>query len=156
VVGDQFLSIRGDYGASFDGDILLRNCHICAYPAYSSARGERESSSPLDEAFIIAPSDATKKEECELYYNWDFGYELFLPKNITLENFTHGAKKGLYIYTDLCNEKFVNPYKHHHRLTKKISLIGMDDIPRIAKGDECTELFSIPLIIEEKNSGLSC
>ena len=46
----------------------------------------------------------------DFYYNWDFGYDLFLPTEITVDNFTTGADK-LTLYSDseaVVNERMEN------------------------------------------------
>ena len=86
--------------------------------------------------------------EPSLYYNWDFGYELYLPKSITLDNFTCGNKGDFFIYPGVKNEAIVNNYKHHHHNTEKIVYKNMSFTPFITNSEESTVLKSIPVVNE--------
>jgi hypothetical protein len=145
LTGSAYLNIRGDYGGSFEGDIVLKNCHHCAFGGYNTNKGQEKNENHMKEAYIIAPGGSTSYE---LFYNWDFGYDLFLPTEITVENFTTDADGELYLYTNQANEKFKNDYKHTHAITKSITYSAMDNIPKTVKDDSCTELLSIPVTVK--------
>ena len=64
-----FLNLRMDYGSTFEGDIILKNCKL-----------------------IRTSQDATNS--CSLIYThnnaqWDFGYKCYLGKKIVIENFIY-------------------------------------------------------------------
>ena len=80
----------------------------------------------------------------ELYYNWDFGYDLFLPTEITVDNFTTGADK-LTLYSNIEDVHFDNPYKHSHRLTERITVKNMGDLT-IAENMDCKIINSIRIV----------
>lgn len=146
LTGYQFLSIRGDYGASFEGDIVIKNCRHEAYLPYNSTReDEARTDDHTISAFLVVPGIFG---ETSLYYNWDFGYELYLPKVITLDGFSCGNKGTFFIYPAIKNDKFVNNYKHHHHITEKIVYKNMSFIPSTTQDEESTLLQGIPLIGE--------
>ena len=145
LTGYTFLAIRGDYGASFNGDIVIKNCRHEAIMAYNSTRPkEPMTDEHTHSAFLISPGIFG---EPSLYYNWDFGYELHLPTKITLDGFTAGNTGNFYIYSGVKNECFVNNYKHHHHITEKIVCKNMSFTPYHTNSDESTVLQSIPLEI---------
>lgn len=146
LTGYEFLAIRGDYGSSFEGDIVIKNCRHEALMHYNTTR----QSVPTEEvhtpvAYLLAPGIFASTE---LYYNWDFGYELYLPKEITLDGFTCGTNGSLYIYPGIKDVAFVNEYKHHHHVTEKIVYKNMTFTPEQTDGKESTVLKSIPIVIE--------
>lgn len=146
LVGGHFCAIRGDYGGSFEGDITLKNCRLEGKRPYNTTREPSpDADKPMPEALLIAPGGSANHE---LFYNWDFGYELYLPKTITVDNFTHGAAGELYIYPELGNVRFVNNYRHHHHVTEKIVYRNMTVIPKSTKGEDSTVLQQIPVVIE--------
>ena len=146
LVGDHFLAIRGDYGGSFEGDVTVKNCTLAGRRAYNSTREPVPNEmQPIPEAYLFAPGGSSNHE---LFYNWDFGYELYLPKTVTVDNFTHGATGNLYIYPELGDTRFVNNYKHHHHVTEKIIYKNMSTLPITTKGENSTVLQAIPVIVE--------
>ena len=144
LAGNQYLSIRGDYGSSFEGDIVLKNCKHLAEVEYNSTIGGVHTDAHVERSYIIAPGIGPGN--AELYYNWDFGYDLFLPIEITIDNFTSAADKCT-LYTDVNDIHFDNPYKHSHALTKKITLKNMDNLV-IAENADCKIVNSIPVVKE--------
>ena len=147
LVGYSMMSIRGDYGGSFEGDIVLKNCRLAARRGYNTSIGQKESEETFNECVIIDPG---KGGNMELFYNWDFGYELFHPINITVENFTHGSCGELYLFEDQVDEKYKNNHKHCHRPPKSITFIGMEKVPKITKSEECTVLRSVPVTVKHR------
>ena len=144
LVSGHFFSIRGDYGGSFEGDVVLKNCTLVGARSYNSTRDpDPNADIPYEEAVLFAPGGSANHE---LFYNWDFGYELYLPITVTLDNFKCGAGK-LYIYPELGDTRFVNNFKHHHHVTKKIIYKNMDVIPETVKGENSTVLKAIPVEI---------
>jgi len=143
LTGSAFLNVRGDYGGSFEGDIVVRNCRHRALTPYNTLRGQSPTDTPVKTSYVIAPGG----QSSELFYNWDFGYELFLPTEITLENFVSDAAEERYVFTDQADIRFENDCAHHHRITEKITFRGMEPIPT-AKGEDCTLLRAIPVTAE--------
>jgi len=75
-----FLTIRPDYGSLWRGDIIIRNC--------SMETTHADGAKSVD--IIFGAWDPG-------WANWYFGYDLYMPQNITIENFTcPGA--DLYIF----------------------------------------------------------
>ena len=146
LAGNQYLSIRGDYGSSFEGDIVLKNCHHAAEVEYNSTVGGVHTDAHVERSYIIAPGLGLAVANPELYYNWDFGYDLFLPIEITVDNFTTASEK-ITLYTDVADIHFNNSYKHSHAITEKITVKNMDNFV-IAENADCKIVNSIPVVKE--------
>jgi len=58
----RFINLRSDYGSTWDGDIIVRNCVF--HPIGNTA------------TLIYGSNDG----------NWDFGYQTFLPRKVTVDN----------------------------------------------------------------------
>ena len=146
--GPFFMSIRGDYGGSFEGDIVLKNCRLDGKHAYNSTREDcQKTYASYTQGYIICPG-ASVPADLELFYNWDFGYELYLPKAITIDGFTHGISGDLYVYSKVEDMRFVNNCKHHHRVTEKIIFKNMDIIPKTTTPDGAESLLLVPVEIQ--------
>jgi len=143
LTGSAFLNVRGDYGGSFEGDIVVRNCRHRALTPYNTLRGQSPTDTPVKTSYVIAPGG----QSSELFYNWDFGYELFLPTEITLENFVSDASEDCYVFTDQADIRFENSCAHRHRITEKITFLDMAPLPTV-KGEDCTLLRAIPVTAE--------
>ena len=141
----NFFLIRGDYGGSFEGDVTVKNCRLEGIRPYNSTREpDPNADTPLVDACLFAPGGS---RDHELFYNWDFGYELYLPKTIIVDNFTYGGTGELYVYPELGDTRFVNNYKHHHHVTEKIIYKNMKFIPKTTVGETHRVLRSIPVEI---------
>ena len=146
LTGHTFLSVRGDYGASFEGEIVAKNCRHEAFMPYNSTRpGAQQTDTHTPHAFFVAPGIM---KSTELYYNWDFGYELYLPTKITLDGFTCATSGSLYVYPAINDECFVNDFKHCHHVTEKIVVKNMSVVPSQTGGENSTVLKSIPVVLE--------
>jgi hypothetical protein len=66
--GTSFISFRGDYGYLWRGDVIIRNCTM--------KTGTGVSSIPIMSGGWNVAWEA-----------WDFGYDLYMPQNVTIENF---------------------------------------------------------------------
>lgn len=69
-----FLEMRMDYGSTFEGDIIIKNCKLTRI-------------------------DPNNTNNCSIIYThnngqWDFGYKCFLGKNIEIENFIYDDNKS--------------------------------------------------------------
>ncbi len=65
----NIINLRDDYGSTWDGDIIIRNC---LYYPYGGVTGS--------DAALIGGTNT---------YDWDFGYTCYLPRNIVID--------GLYV-----------------------------------------------------------
>lgn len=122
--GKSFVLLRSDYGATFRGDIVLKNCKLCAREGYDSAAGELPGDRRYDTAHIIAAqvhNGVDKLDPSQNYYNWDFGYTCYMPQTVYIENFETGAEKT-YIFTDVRDEHFTkaDPVKAYQRTQRVV------------------------------------
>lgn len=118
----NFMSLRGDYGASWDGDIIIKNCNFQTTQSVS---------------YLL---------NCGSWVSHDYGYPCTMPHNITIENFTLlGVAKSFYIFntfteTDDALTDPVNPYG----LCSSVKMTGyksMDNIPCKIYGNENSEVY---------------
>ena len=147
LTGYTFLSVRGDYGSSFEGDIVIKNCrHESLVPYNTTRTNETQTDKPTYSAYLIGL--CIVGGNYERFYNWDFGYGLYLPTKITLDGFTWGTNGKFYVYDEIKNEAFDGTYKHSHNLTEKIVCRNMSAIPEITSSEKSTALKSIPIVLE--------
>jgi len=73
--GSSFVDFRGDYGSLWRGDIIIKNCSMKGNAAVIM------SGQWLDE-----------------WKGWDFGYDIYMPQNITIENFTAESSATLALF----------------------------------------------------------
>lgn len=107
VFGSNFISLRSDYGSTFEGDIIIRNCE------YTPRNGKKCN------AVLLGGSNSGQH---------DFGYPCHMPRKIIIDGLTvhdnnsHDKINGLRIFNNfnksLTNEKFVE--KYHYNITENI------------------------------------
>ena len=116
--GSSFINLRSDYGSTWEGDLLIRNCTWI--PNKGNGTGEGV-------ALIGGKYDGF----------WNFGYECFMPKNITIEGLhvkegrTNSTYKGIYLlgnitsaWTSEAYEKKVAAEGYPYHVTEKITISG--------------------------------
>ena len=143
ITGTTFISLRGDYGATFKGDMILKNCVFENHPSYNTSKGSSYKDTQNNEAYIINSgfnvknSGWSEKNIFGAYWLWDFGYTCYMPQNITLDNFTSCANKKTYLFNDLPDIIFEKTYtegaeitkatvKYPYQITQNITYIGMN------------------------------
>lgn len=144
LTGDNFFSLRGDYGSSFEGRIFMKNCRHKGVATYNTSFGW---GLPHSNIPLLNLASMRYVGSGELFYNWDFGYELYLPIEITVDGFSCDAECPVYIYSSEKNDRFENSFKHHHALTEKITFKGDTKIP-ICESEESTLLRNVPVVFE--------
>ena len=140
--GSYFIRLRGDYGATFTGDIIIKNCK---YPAYKTYRGSF-TSKQHDAGSVIIFSGFPHRDEAAL--NWDFGYECFMPKNVYIENMELPFPEVTCVYSPLADVCFAKDIPHPYTKTESITFKNMKPL-KICRDESCKELLSIPVTVEE-------
>ena len=143
ITGSEFMSLRGDYGATFDGDMIIKNCTFENHPSYNTNKGGSYQEKVNNYAYIINSGFKIKNEGWDTstafngaYWLWDFGYTCYLPHSITFENFTSRANKKTYVFNDLPDIIFEKSYvegeeptittvRYPYQITKSITYINM-------------------------------
>jgi len=176
----NFMMFRGDYGATFNGDIILKDCVYEAFNTYNTNLGQKDTTkneaNRRDKAVIFDPQYATensgwlddnpKTEEVGdadytgAYWMWYFGFECYMPRNITIDNFTYKGKQ-LAVFDDLPDIIFTKTYvdgepvtsetvRYPYRITESITFRNTSPAnkPEITFSDECTKLRGINIIWE--------
>lgn len=142
ITGTAFISLRSDYGATFRGDMILKNCTFENRPSYNTNKGGSFKNTRNNYAYLInsgfntSNSGWSDSNTAGAYWLWDFGYTCYMPENITLENFTSYANKKTYLFNDLPDVIFEKTYvdgqtptkttvKNAYQITKSITYVGM-------------------------------
>ena len=162
LTGSNFISLRGDYGSTFKGDMIIENCVYKAYREYNTNQGGKQTTSSYITARVInAGSRGTNvswnaSDPSGAYWLWDFGYTCYMPINVTIDNFKTNATR-IFVYNNLPDVIFTYSYdpnnitensvRYPYQLTKSITFKNMSsDIP-ICDGskDKYTKLYSIKI-----------
>lgn len=98
LTGSSFMSLRGDYGATFKGDMTFKNCTLKGYNTYNSMKGGTlNTNARIKNGYVIQSGWAGNNNAG--YWDWDFGYTCYMPQNITfIDKFNHETT-NLYIYS---------------------------------------------------------
>ena len=142
VVSSTFISIRGDYGGTFRGDIIIEDCTFMAANSYNSWRTQY-SSTPVSTAYLI--NSGYSKDGANGYWEWDFGYDCYLGVNIVVDNLTALAK-NTYLFPTFSDEVFKNAT--NLRITESITYRNMKPL-EVCPDPNATILHSIPTYVEE-------
>lgn len=121
--GDNFLWLRSDYGSTWNGDIIFKNC---------KAKGDSNYS-------ILGAS----------WTDWDFGYTCYLPTNIVVDHFTLEGKTECCVFpSGIANLDAVkvkdskNPYVVTQTLTVK------NEDTSILLANDTSKLFASTKVIK--------
>ncbi len=160
--GNAFINLRQDYGATFNGDIELIDCHLDGTERWNSNNGSwavnyRPSTSTSQKQLFVINSGMSTEATCTVdgktikMHNWDFGYKCYMPKNVVVKNFTIGSEsqQDLYIYNSIGNSAFdsgANKYGGY-RITESIKYTGGASLKAICPGTGSTKLLAIPITI---------
>ncbi len=118
--GASFMSLRGDYGATFEGDMILKNCLLDAIDAYRSQQGQSRPTTRATTGYIINSGFYSSTAN---YLDWDFGYTCYMPQNVTIENFVSRATGTTYVFNELADSAFNASNVTQYQITKKINYI---------------------------------
>lgn len=139
--GSYFIRLRGDYGATFRGDIIIKNCK---YPAYKTYRGSFTDRQHDTGSVVIYSGFPHHSEEA---LNWDFGYTCYMPENVYIENLELPFPDVTCVYSPLADVCFSPDIPRPYVKTKSITFKNMKPL-KICRDENCTELMKIPVIIE--------
>ena len=149
----NFMTFRGDYGATFEGDIIIKDSVFEARKVYNSwtqstpnAIGSETTGYIMDSGREVYNYGYSSAEDGYLggYWYWDFGYTCYMPINVTIDNFKSHAK-NTYVYDDLPDIIFENTYeegvtpgkftvRHPYQITKSITQKNMSAVIPTCKG----------------------
>ncbi len=119
--GASFMSLRGDYGATFEGNMILKNCLLDAIKSFRSQEGGvRDDDKRETTGYII---NSGFKSDTANYLNWKFGYTCYMPENVTIENFVSKATGTTYVFNKLVDGAFNASNVTQYQITKKINYV---------------------------------
>lgn len=145
ITGYWFVHLRGDYGATFEGDMYFKDCELKGYGAYNSNNGGSYSQSVKysDGQLINSGYSAGDPE----YLGWDFGYTCYMPKTITLDNFKSGIPK-VYVYNNILDMAFDESTPNRYMITTQITYRNMHSLATVANENTCPTLSKVPVVNE--------
>ena len=220
--GRSFISLRGDYGATFRGDMNLIDCNFYNYTPYNTNQGGynnatvNESGTIINAAYEVENKGFRTPEECQKSYDtqyaktyaaemenyaekiaagimtqaqaeaqaheaadkagksmgiqggywlWDFGYDCYLPINVTIKNFVSSGTGKLALFPKLPNAVFNYNYDPDNitkesitnvfNITRQINIVeeSADDMPTPIvlcsasdnEADKYSDILSIPI-----------
>ena len=123
----ELISLRGDYGSTWDGDIICRNCEII----------------PMGTATVTLIGGENAGEH-------DFGYTCYTPKNIIFDGLRVDTTENIYVFGDF-NEGVIsskyNPKYPMQFVTEKVTIKNYSStsgkVPDLTAPDVLTmKLFS--------------
>ncbi len=149
-VGDRFMKLRKDYGATFDGIITIKNCHLNGYKTWNSKNGDfnKEYNKTLfliEAEFNVDETYDHPEYGKSSYATWDFGYTCYMPREIHLDNFTYDKVDGrsFYVYNSVEDEAFnKNLPNGGYQLTELITYKNMEK-PLLCKKESSTKVRGI-------------
>lgn len=99
--GDHFLELRQDYGSTWEGDIIFRDCTL---------------TTTSSSAYAIQAN----------WQDWDFGYTCHMPTKVTLENFAIEGASKKYVFTKITSSSAdaVSKSKNPYVITREVELIN--------------------------------
>ncbi len=102
---NKMITLRNDYGSSWEGDIIIRNSSI------SPKNGGN--------VHVIGGSNNG---------NHDFGYVCYMPANVIIEGLTADTSGSVYVFADLNSECKSETYvpKYPYVVTEKVTVKGFD------------------------------
>lgn len=124
--GNNFISLRSDYGATFQGDIYLEDCVHLANYSYDTNQGSGPSSAVYEDTYIVQAAYLGNDEE---YLNWDFGYTCYMPINFHIKNFVSKASRKAYVYTNVADAAFDPNCSNQYQITESITFEDMTPMP---------------------------
>lgn len=106
-IGSYFIQLRGDYGSTWEGDVQLINCTLSA--------------STTGNCYLFSGSYVA---------GWDFGYECFLPQNITVEafRFQNAGSGRLNVFWSVPADAATDPV-NPYRMPQTIRFRNMSRLP---------------------------
>ncbi len=155
----SFISLRRDYGASFNGNITIKDCTFYSYGEYNTSLSQSQNTTPtsygilIDSGFSTDNAGYTESNPKGAYWLWNFGYTCYMPREVTVDNLKYSPDK-VYLFNDLPNDIFVQNYYgigtpskysilYPYILTEKVIYKNMPSAIPLTKSPSCTTVRSI-------------
>ena len=120
--GTSLINLRSDYGSPWEGDVIIKNC------TWVPNKGNSVSGT-----YAIIGGSYTGF--------WDFGYECYMPKNITIENLhiddskATGSYKGVYLFGNITSQNTSENYElkvqmqgYPYHITENVTISGFTSV----------------------------
>ena len=146
LVTDYFITTRSDYGGTFRGNITLVDCRLDGVSAYNSTLGgvyDPTNKAKYGTVIKIGFSNNNNTG----YWDWDFGYDCYMPKNVVLDNFTSGTTDGMYVFNSLVDDVFTTIAKPLVK-TETVTFRNMESFAICPYADTYAEMNAITIVNE--------
>jgi hypothetical protein len=147
LVGSSFISVRSDYGGTFRGDIIMIDCELVGVNSYNSTSGGTYNHSNRANTGMVI-NVGYKTSNTNGYWEWDFGYECYMPTNVVLDNFKSGTAKT-YLFPSFPDGVFTKSTPLHK--TESITFRNMDPIA-VCSGASAGEMSKIPVYTDNTDA----
>ena len=114
--GSHFVQLRTDYGSTWQGDIVFKNCTLKSTGNSCCA--------------ILAE-----------WNNWDFGYQCYLPTTVTLDNFKVDGASGAYVFSAVTSASAQEVAKSKNPLSVTQAVYVLNESTGIRLSANTTGLF---------------
>ncbi len=117
IAGNSYIVTRSDYGGSFKGTVTIKNGALLGHQMYNTGiwyTGVKyfDKNIYYTEAFLLNTEymqESANRTDLERYWNWNFGYDCYMPKTLTLEGtFTVPEQIKVYISAKDYDDYFEN------------------------------------------------
>jgi hypothetical protein len=174
--GASFISMRGDYGSTFNGKVTIKDSVFGGKQSYKTKNDPRygkyyDDYEPLyvfSSGYIVNYKGEYNASEASSfpYLKWDFGYTCYLPQDVVIENLTTGNNStALYLYNDIGNAAFEKPadfvqpgddvdrlYYNQYQLTKKITYRNQKTPIQICRDASSILYQRLALVVDVENT----
>lgn len=142
LAGRHFIAMRGDYGATFNGDIIIKNCSMTGYKTY---RGVNRGAKFDDAIYVINSGFGYLNQK---YLDWNFGYTCYMPRKLVIDNFKTELPGKTFVFNDIQDVSFAEENNNTYQITEEITYNNMEPLPTCNDGS-CTALNNIPIKTDE-------
>ncbi len=140
--GTHFIALRGDYGATFNGDIILKNCTYLGKKSYRGVKTDEFSDKGIVLIFCGFHADTEK------FLEWDFGYTCYMPRKIYIEDLKLGLPCNTFVFNNIEDAGFDGTHKNTYQITETVHFKNSKRLP-ICTGSECSHLLNINVVEED-------
>jgi hypothetical protein len=112
IAGAEFITFRSDYGSTWRGDVTVKNCTFI----------------PNADVKSVAILSGKWREE---WQDWNFGYDLYMPINVTVESFNCPIATSIFSWEGLTELALSCPKPLS--ATKTVTLINQNKVLALAE-----------------------
>ena len=120
-VGGNFISLRGDYGSTFNGTIELVDCTFQGFKEFRGGASDLNYEVPISGSTLVVIGGGYSESYIGAYQEgnagafpflkWDFGYTCYHPQKVIIDNFNClvADRNKLNVFKDVGDKCFIRP-----------------------------------------------